>query len=209
VQRLLSRVIGEEAAATHAGIITRQYGSSGAAVESKPEDLAAVSGLSMRAAQLLCLLPSLSRRCLLESFGKSPILADYKITAEYAKALFIGARCEQFYMLCLDKARRLTGCRLIRQGTAGETAFDLRSITETALRLAARAVIFIHNHPSEVSAFSISDIASTRSAIPLLNALNIPLLDHFIVAGSDVVSLRGKRLISEEEWPAEPVILPR
>ena len=201
IKQLLARVIGEEEAAMRADVLMRQYGSAGAVVESTPEDLAAVSGLSVRAAQLLCLLPSLARRCHLESFGKSPALVNFDKSSEYAKALFIGARFEQFYMLCLDKARRLIDYRMIRQGTVSETPFDLRSITETALRLDARAVIFAHNHPSGVSAFSIGDIASTRSAIPLLNALNIPLLDHLLVAGNEVSSLRRKRLIADEEWP--------
>jgi len=202
IKQLLTRVTGEETAVMHADVLMRQYGSAGAVVESTPEDLAAVSGLSVRAAQLLCLLPPLARRCSLEAFGKSPVLADYDKSSEYAKALFIGARFEQFYMLCLDKAHRLINCRMIRQGSVSETPFDLRSITETALRLDARAVIFAHNHPSGVSAFSISDIASTKSAIPLLNALNIPLLDHLLVAGNEVSSLRRKRLIADEEWPA-------
>lgn len=45
-----------------------------------------------------------------------------------------------------------------------------------------------HNHPSDCDKFSPADIELTKSLIKVAELLEIRVLDHFLIAGSDCVS---------------------
>jgi DNA repair protein RadC len=56
------------------------------------------------------------------------------------------------------------------------------------------AVILLHNHPSEAEPLQ-ADQALNQSPKNVLTLLDIRVLDHLIVGGSDVLSLAQRGLI--------------
>ncbi|EAO6826218.1 DNA repair protein RadC, partial [Salmonella enterica] len=64
-----------------------------------------------------------------------------------------------------------------------------------ALTLNAQAVIFTHNHPSGSPEPSRDDIKITARLKTALELFEISTLDHFIVAGNDVISMAERGLI--------------
>ena len=57
------------------------------------------------------------------------------------------------------------------------------------------AVIFAHNHPSGVAQPSHADELLTRSLKEALALVDVKVLDHFVVAGSAVMSFAERGLL--------------
>jgi len=59
----------------------------------------------------------------------------------------------------------------------------------------AAAIILIHNHPSGNPEPSNEDLQLTRQMKEVGQAMNIPVLDHIIIAGAQYTSFADKELL--------------
>ena len=66
----------------------------------------------------------------------------------------------------------------------------IRKIVECALTANASTVVLAHNHPSGLAIPSQEDIQATYRVASALEAVDIILEDHIVVADDDFVSLR-------------------
>ncbi len=66
---------------------------------------------------------------------------------------------------------------------------------ENALLNSASGVVLAHNHPSGIALPSPEDYTATDQAFSALQTINVPLLDHIIVADGDFVSMRDSGLL--------------
>ncbi|WP_269085127.1 JAB domain-containing protein [Novosphingobium barchaimii] len=80
-------------------------------------------------------------------------------------------------------------------GQRSEIRIPLRRTVRRAFDLDARRLIIAHNHPSGVPRASASDIAATRRFREVVEALEIRLDDHCIVAGNCVASMHAMGLL--------------
>jgi DNA repair protein RadC len=96
---------------------------------------------------------------------------------------------EVFTILFLDSRHRLIDCREIFRGTIDGASVHPREVVKEALARNAAAVILSHNHPSGVAEPSQADELITQRLREALALIDVRVLDHLIVAGSDVVSL--------------------
>ena len=74
-----------------------------------------------------------------------------------------------------------------------------------AIETHASAVILAHNHPGGTRRPSLADVECTKEALSALLALRIPMLDHLIAAGGEIVSLRETGWIDRSEWMRQDV----
>jgi DNA repair protein RadC len=91
----------------------------------------------------------------------------------------------------LDARRGLLGCRHL-PGARDWLHLPIRLVAQDALALDARAVVVAHNHPSGDARASAADLAFTRRLALGLDAIEVRLLDHLVVAGSRMTSLRAE-----------------
>ena len=70
-----------------------------------------------------------------------------------------------------------------------------REVVKRALHHNAGAVILAHNHPSGVAEPSHADETLTQALRQALALVDIRVLDHFIVAGSAVLSFAERGLL--------------
>lgn len=75
-------------------------------------------------------------------------------------------------------------------GRLGRASLPMRKPVRRALDLDAYKIVLAHNHPSGRARASEADIAATVRFRDVLSALEIELVDHFIVAGNTVLSMR-------------------
>jgi DNA repair protein RadC len=81
---------------------------------------------------------------------------------------------------------------------SGERDFidlPLRRIIASGLAVDAAAMILAHNHPSGDSDPGPEDLRATRDLARIGSALNMRLVDHIIVAGDSLTSMRTLKLI--------------
>ncbi|MEG3167716.1 JAB domain-containing protein [Sphingomonas sp. LB3N6] len=123
----------------------------------------------------------------------SPRIADLAA----ARALFAGlghATVETVAVAYLDPNRRLLGMRHV-VGGRDRVAISIRTVAVDALGFGAVEVVLAHNHPSGDATPSARDVAFTRALAAGLRTLEIVLLDHLVIAGDQVTSLRALGVI--------------
>lgn len=102
---------------------------------------------------------------------------------------------EMFTLLYLDTRHRLIHCEDLFRGTLDGASVHPREVVKEALKHNAAAVILAHNHPSGIAEPSQADELITLRLREALALVEIRVLDHLIVAGSDVVSLAERGLL--------------
>jgi DNA repair protein RadC len=102
---------------------------------------------------------------------------------------------EVFVCIWLDAQHRVIDCAEVFRGTLTQTSVYPREIVKAALAANAAAVIFAHNHPSGAAQPSQADELLTRNLKEALALVEVKVLDHFIVAGSQAISFAERGLL--------------
>lgn len=126
----------------------------------------------------------LARRSLAEELAAGLTLASPRKVSEFLSLWLRDRPYEVFAALFLDSQNRLVAAEELFRGTLTQTAVYPREVARRALELNAAAVILAHNHPSGVAEPSAADDALTRVLKTALGQLDMPVLDHLIVAGN-------------------------
>lgn len=96
---------------------------------------------------------------------------------------------ERFSVLFLDSQHRVLALETIFTGTLTQTSVYPREVVRAAIRLNAAAVVLTHNHPSGSPTPSQADGVLTRTLKTTLDLIDVRVLDHIIVAGTQSASM--------------------
>ena len=102
---------------------------------------------------------------------------------------------EVFCVLYLTTRHTLIKYEELFQGSIDGAAIYPREIVKRALQLNTAAVIIAHNHPSGLGDPSLADQAITRRIKDALQLVDIRMLDHLIVGGTEVVSMAKRGML--------------
>ena len=80
-------------------------------------------------------------------------------------------------------------------GARDQAAISIRTVAADALAFGATGVVIAHNHPSGDATPSARDVAFTRALATGLRTLEVVLLDHLVIAGGQVTSLRAAGVV--------------
>ena len=86
----------------------------------------------------------------------------------------------------------------LRRGPRSQIQVRIAELFRDAVRAHAAAIIVVHNHPSGDPEPSADDLHLTAEAIAAGRLLDIPLLDHVILAGDSYVSLRDRGIAFDD-----------
>ena len=137
----------------------------------------------------------LVRRSLLERMLGGNALSSPSSVREYLRLTLAGRDYEVFLVLFLDAQNRVIKSEEMFRGTLTQTSVYPREIVKRSLFYNAGAAIFAHNHPSGVAEPSHADETLTQSLKQALALVDVRVLDHFIVAGSGVLSFAERGLL--------------
>lgn len=107
----------------------------------------------------------------------------------YARPRLAHLTREVFHVLLLDTRHRLVADRRVAEGGLAACAISPRDVFEAAIREAAPAMIFVHNHPSGDPTPSRDDILLTERLGKAAQLLGLSLVDHVVVADGGYTSL--------------------
>ena len=165
------------------------FGSLSQVLEASPEALMKVPGIGENAAVFLTLIPQMGRFYMVDRANRATILPTLEKCAEFLVPNFFGRKVETVFILCLDAKCKLLCCKELGEGGTNSAAVSIRKIVETAIGVNATTVVLAHNHPSGLAVPSAEDIQTTRRIASALQAVEITLADHIIVADGDYVSI--------------------
>lgn len=87
----------------------------------------------------------------------------------------------------VDRELSLIAVDTVAKGGTSAVTFSVGRLISRGWSLRANGFILVHNHPSGDPNPSCSDIATTRSLRRTSLEMDMPLLDHFIVAGDRIL----------------------
>ncbi|MHB8368895.1 MAG: JAB domain-containing protein [Leptospirales bacterium] len=102
------------------------------------------------------------------------------------------AKKEGFYAITLDQKLQVIDFHRISEGTLSMCPVHPRETFSPAIRDAAAAVIFLHNHPSGNPEPSTDDWSLTERLSDAGKLLGIRVLDHVVIGAGAFVSLRDR-----------------
>jgi DNA repair protein RadC len=130
----------------------------------------------------------------------SPVIASQTIRQSrdahgQLTPLFADLMHEEFWVLYLNNANKVQFRFQVSKGGLTSTLVDVRIILKKALELGAVGLILAHNHPSGNLRPSKSDIQITRKTKKAAAIMDIKLLDHLIVHGSEYYSFADEQIL--------------
>lgn len=99
---------------------------------------------------------------------------------------------EHVLAITLDGGNKVIASRVITIGLVNHSLLHPREVFAPAITDRAASVILVHNHPSGTTEASSQDIAITKQIKDAGDILGIRLLDHIILAGDMIVSLKER-----------------
>ena len=168
--------------------LVAHFGSLRAVLDASPAEIKRVPGCGESTAALVSLVRALARRI------EAPDIKATKLTTPaaaglYLRALLRGVKHECVYTLYLSSNYYLLGeCRIF-EGTIDQTTVYPRRIVEQALQQGAAHVIVAHNHPGGGLKAGPSDLHVTQHIQAALQAVDIHLIEHYIVSESGIYGI--------------------
>lgn len=159
------------------------------------QEIEQVHGMGVSKFVQLQAIFEMSRRALLEEMQARDILTSPQAVRQYL-SLKIGALPREVFIgIFLDAQHRVLAIEELFSGTLTQTSVYPREVVKRSLHHNAAAVIFAHNHPSGVPEPSQADRVLTETLQAALSLLDIRVLDHFVVAGNQVIAFSERGLL--------------
>ena len=137
---------------------------------------------------------SMAKRLIHRKYQRGRVINKPEDAAHYLPIKLNGLEQETFWTLFLDNSHRVLAFEQLFSGTINQASVYPREVVKRALQLNASALIFAHNHPSGQTEPSQADIDITVKLKQALLLIDITVLDHFIVAGGNTLSMADKGL---------------
>ncbi|OQX78497.1 MAG: hypothetical protein B6D61_05345 [Bacteroidetes bacterium 4484_249] len=107
---------------------------------------------------------------------------------EYFQSVLSDYNYESFYILLLNRANKIIKEVLISEGGLSGTVVDPKKIFKIGLEHKASSIVLCHNHPSGNINPSGSDVDLTRRLKKAGEMLDLPIIDHIIIADENYYS---------------------
>ncbi len=167
-----------------------EFGSLSAVFNADASDLMKVKGVSKNSAVLISMIPQLSKRYSVASFGKKASVDSFEKATEYLRGYMLNETKEVFLIICLDKNNRIIATEKLKEGNTAELIVNPRAAVVAAAKHEPEYVIFAHNHPGGSAYPSEEDVKCTKKIALALGVIGIRIFDHIIIGEGDEFSFK-------------------
>lgn len=187
-------VVGKSAVDLARDLLT-QFGSLNGIFAATEYELSQVHGIGSSKYVQLQAIFEMSQRALNEQLQQRDVFESPQQVRDYLTLRLGGLTREVFIVMFLDAQNRLNAIEEMFSGTLTQTSVYPREVVKRAMHHNAAAVIFAHNHPSGVTKQSAADEILTGQLKQALALVDVRVLDHFIVAGNQILSFAERGLL--------------
>lgn len=158
-------------------------------------DLQKFKGIGPAKAITIAAAMELGRRRKESEPDEKPKVVTSADCAAIFKPLLSDLPHEEFWILLLNRNNLVIDKMVVSQGGLSGTVIDVRLILKTALEKLACSLILCHNHPSGNLIPSEADKDITKKIKEAGKHMDIPVLDHLIIANDAYFSFADEGLI--------------
>jgi len=163
----------------------KRFGTLAAVLEASDSELQEVDGIGPINSFALTFIQAVARRFLKERLPERDYLRSSREVADYLVHSMRDLKREVFTVIFLDASHSIIDTDTIAEGTLTSNTIYPRELIKLALAQHAAALVVAHNHPSGSLTPSQEDIRLTKHLFAACRLVNINLLDHLIVGGSN------------------------
>jgi DNA repair protein RadC len=180
--------------------LLKKYKGFGGLISADLNELMCIKDLGFAKATCIKALGEITLRFSTEKAPLLPVITAPNDVYDLMKQDLYGKKQEHVYVLSLGARNELLSKNLIFTGTVNESIIHPREVFKTALLKSATSVILVHNHPSDNSMPSESDIVTTNKISKAGVILGIGLTDHIIVTSDGYTSMKKLNLLSSNNF---------
>jgi len=123
-------------------------------------------------------------------------IASARKAADHFRSFFADASKREMFVVCfLNSQFQILKTEVLFEGSLATSAVYPREVIEKVLEYGAGAVVLSHNHPSGGVTPSSSDRAVTKKLKTALSAIDVDVLDHIIIGGTEHFSFSDHHLL--------------
>lgn len=137
----------------------------------------------------------MSRHYLSEQVEAKEFLKSSQAVVDYLKVNLRDRVREVFMVVYLNGRNQILAFEELFEGTLSTSAVYPREVVKGALVNHAAAVVFVHNHPSGNTQPSEEDLQITEKLQTAMNAIDVVVHDHIIIAGETHFSFADHGLV--------------
>jgi len=190
IELLLSYVIPRVDVKPIAKRLMKQFETLAGVFDAHQRELQQVHGMGEKSARFLALIRQVEERYLASSLPHKSVFNQPDKVKAHLRLLLQGRGMECFGAIFTDQQHRHISTEILFEGTVDRAAVYPRNLIKRALILDAKGMIVFHNHPGGTTQASAADISLTQRLQLACEPLDIKVLDHFLVAGAEVLSFR-------------------
>lgn len=161
------------------------FGSLAGVLEAAPSQLQQVNGVGPKNSFAIHFIQGAARRYLKQRLAAKQYVRSSSEVADYLVHAMRDLKREVLMVIYLDSSHAIIDSEIVAEGTLASNTVYPREMIKLALARHAAALVIAHNHPSASPNPSAEDRRLTRNLYLALSLVNIRLLDHLIVAGSE------------------------
>ncbi len=158
-------------------------------------DLKAVKGIGEAKAISIIAALELGRRRKREDAGIRPHIGCSKDIFDLLEPILSDLHHEEFWVLTLNRANRMTGQYRLSHGGVSGTIVDVKLLCKYAVQQLADSIVLAHNHPSGNKQPSDLDRVITRKIKDAVNYFDIRVVDHVIIAHKEFFSFADNEML--------------
>lgn len=136
-----------------------------------------------------------AQQVLLDRVRGSDVLSSPQIVRDYLRVRLSGLEHEMFAVVHLDSQNRVIDYVEMFRGSVNQTSVYPREVVRECLLRNTAGLVLVHNHPSGSLQPSRADEVLTQTLKSVLQLIDVRVLDHVIVAGSDILSMAERGLM--------------
>ena len=160
-----------------------------------PGELAKRRGVGEARALRLLAGVALGRRLAASTFAPRAAFPDAAAVHRWAASRLVPLPHEELWLLALDGRHQLLAARRVAQRGLARITVEIRDVLRIALREGAHGFLLSHNHPSGDATPSAEDVLFTRRVAAAARNVDVPLLDHVVVAANGYISLLAEGVL--------------
>ena len=136
-----------------------------------------------------------AQRVLVGQLRGSQVLSSPQLVYDYLRFRLGALEHEVFGVVHLDSQNRVIEYVEMFRGTVSQTSVYPREVVKDALARNSAALMLVHNHPSGSTQPSRAVEMLTQTLKATLALVDVRVLDHVIVAGTEVLSMAERGLM--------------
>lgn len=182
-----------------AHLLIERFGSLEGVLRADIPALLEVPGIGEKTARWLTALPDILDVYKRQTLLDRPLLSTLRGISNFCTEKLSG-RAGETWLYTMNMAGYLINSALIANGSMHPQA-TAREIADHAIRYRAQCFVLVELRTPELMAIGSTDIEMTRYVSDALLSIRIPMVDHLLISGSRVHSMRERGILYPEPAP--------